>query len=29
VRDMLLGFYLLPRTIDKLRAELPGGDLGL
>jgi hypothetical protein len=26
---MLLGFYLLPRTIDKLRAELQGGDLGL
>lgn len=25
---MLLGFYMLPRTIDKLRAELPGGDLG-
>jgi hypothetical protein len=29
VRAMLLGFYLLPRTIDKLRAELPGGNLGL
>jgi Domain of unknown function (DUF5069) len=28
VRETLLGFYLLPRTIDKLRAELPGGDLG-
>lgn len=27
-RATLLGFYLLPRTIDKLRAELPGGDLG-
>ena len=26
---MILGFYLLPRTIDKLRAELPGGNLGL
>ena len=25
---MLLGFYFLPRTIDKLRAELPGGNLG-
>jgi hypothetical protein len=25
---MLLGFYLLARTIDKLRAELPGGHLG-
>ena len=28
VRASMLGFYLLPRTIDKLRAELPGGDLG-
>ena len=27
-RDTLLGFYLLPRTIDKLRAELPGGNIG-
>ena len=27
-REMLLGFYFLPRTIDKLRAELPGGNLG-
>jgi hypothetical protein len=27
-RASLLGFYLLPRTIDKLRAELPGGHLG-
>jgi len=24
----MLGFYLIPRTIDKLRAELPGGDIG-
>lgn len=24
----MLGFYFLPRTVDKLRAELPGGDLG-
>ncbi len=24
----MLGFYLLPRTIDKLRAELPGGSIG-
>jgi len=24
----MLGFYFLPRTIDKLRAELPGGNLG-
>jgi hypothetical protein len=24
----MLGFYFLPRTIDKLRAELPGGDPG-
>ena len=23
-----MGFYFLPRTIDKLRAELPGGDPG-
>jgi hypothetical protein len=22
----MLGFYLLPRTVDKIRAELPGGD---
>ncbi|GAC1548574.1 MAG: hypothetical protein NVS2B17_33330 [Candidatus Velthaea sp.] len=28
-RSTLLGFFLLPRTIDKLRAELPGGHLGL
>jgi len=28
VRETVLGFYLLPRTIDKLRAELPGGNLG-
>lgn len=27
-REMMLGFYFLPRTIDKLRAELPGGSLG-
>jgi hypothetical protein len=27
-RNTILGFYFLPRTIDKLRAELPGGDLG-
>jgi len=27
-RETLLGFYLLPRTIDKLRAELPGGFIG-
>jgi hypothetical protein len=27
-RETILGFYFLPRTIDKLRAELPGGDLG-
>jgi len=24
----MLGFYFLPRTIDKLRAELPGGNIG-
>ncbi len=27
-RQTMLGFYLLPRTVDKLRAELPGGNLG-
>lgn len=27
-RATLLGYYFLPRTIDKLRAELPGGDPG-
>jgi hypothetical protein len=27
-RETTLGYYLLPRTIDKLRAELPGGHLG-
>lgn len=25
---MLLGFYFLARTVDKLRAELPGGHVG-
>lgn len=24
----MFGFYLIPRTIDKLRAELPGGEVG-
>jgi hypothetical protein len=28
VREKLLGFFFLARTIDKLRAELPGGSLG-
>jgi hypothetical protein len=28
VREPILGYYLLARTIDKLRAELPGGNLG-
>lgn len=28
-RETMLGFYLLPRTVDKLRAELSGGNLGL
>jgi hypothetical protein len=28
VSATLLGFMLLPRTIDKLRAELPGGNIG-
>ena len=27
-REKMLGFYFLPRTVDKLRAELPGGDMG-
>ncbi len=27
-REMMLGFYFIPRTIDKLRAELPGGNPG-
>jgi hypothetical protein len=27
-REPLLGFYFLARTVDKLRAELPGGDSG-
>jgi len=27
-RATLLGFYFLPRTIDKLRADLPGGNAG-
>ena len=27
-REKLLGFYFLARTVDKLRAELPGGDIG-
>ena len=28
VRATMFGYYLLPRTIDKLRAELPGGNVG-
>ncbi len=28
VRETILGYYFLPRTVDKLRAELPGGDIG-
>jgi hypothetical protein len=27
-RETTLGFCFLPRTVDKLRAELPGGHLG-
>ncbi len=27
-RATMLGFYFLPRTVDKLRAELPGGNIG-
>ena len=26
--EKMLGFFMLPRTIDKLRAMLPGGNLG-
>lgn len=28
VRATMCDFYFLPRTVDKLRAELPGGNLG-
>lgn len=28
VRETILGYYFLPRTVDKLRAELPGGNIG-
>jgi hypothetical protein len=27
-RETIAGLYFLPRTIDKLRGELPGGNLG-
>ena len=27
-REQMLGLYFLPRTIDKIRAELPGGKIG-
>jgi hypothetical protein len=27
-RETMLGFCFLPRTVDKLRAELPGGNIG-
>jgi hypothetical protein len=27
-REAIGGVYFLPRTVDKLRAELPGGNLG-
>jgi hypothetical protein len=27
-RETIGGVYFLPRTVDKLRAELPGGNLG-
>ena len=27
-RTTMLDFYFLPRTVDKLRAELPGGNVG-
>ena len=28
IREAILGCYFLARTIDKLRAELPGGEIG-
>lgn len=28
VREPMLGYFFLARTIDKLRAELPGGNMG-
>ncbi len=28
-REKLAGLYFMPRTVDKLRAEQPGGKLGL
>jgi hypothetical protein len=28
-REQLAGLYFMPRTVDKLRAEQPGGKLGL
>jgi hypothetical protein len=28
VREPMLGYHFLARTIDKLRAELPGGEIG-
>jgi hypothetical protein len=27
-REKLAGLYFMPRTIDKIRAEMPGGNLG-
>ena len=27
-REKLAGLYFLPRTIDKIRAEMPGGNIG-
>jgi len=27
-REKLVGLYFLPRTVDKIRAELPGGNAG-
>ncbi|HEV3087005.1 MAG TPA: DUF5069 domain-containing protein [Candidatus Elarobacter sp.] len=27
-RETMLGLYFLPRTLDKLRAEMPGGSMG-
>jgi hypothetical protein len=27
-RETMLGLYFMPRTIDKIRAEMPGGSMG-
>jgi hypothetical protein len=27
-RETMLGLYFMPRTVDKIRAEMPGGSMG-